>query len=380
MSTNPRDYGAAGDGATDDTAPFEAAATASGGVLRVPQGQYILKRRLNVRAVQGEGIGVTELRWPSDATSAGLRFAPAVDWQHNLCRDMTLSTGVAAPAAICLDYSAQVVDVGSGNMFTMNHFSPRFYLENLLLCGIDCVSTGSPFGVSWQQGVDVIAAVGGVINAVTYVGQAASPWGAAAGTGFLLRGTNDGLNNGHPDQIILNDCTAHFAVNGIVARQCEGIFIRAANMVACTNGISITSTGSHPQANIRDSHVNCGAVGISINGQRQASVAGCLIYCIQQPVANFVGLYLINCDTFQALGNSFASVNASGYGVNHLVAAGASYGTIDNNTYLLSGNNPSAAIWLQSTAHHIKIGPSNIFDGAFPYPILNQGSNNTIIT
>lgn len=359
MSANPRDYGALGNGTADDTAPFEAASAASGGVLRVPQGQYLLSRCLRARAVTGEGIGVTELRWRSGSASSGILALPGASWEHSTFSNLTLSTEANGGTAIALDYTTQI---GSDD-FTHDHILPRFTLSNLLLCGVSMLNTGFPSN-SWFTGVEAVAGLGGVAQNVTYIGKAADPLTPAqpGSTGIHIRADGTG-QRGHPDQFQLQGITCWFADQGILFEQCEGLVISAGNLVACNQGIVIRTTYGHPQAVIRDTHTNCLITGIQIDGQFGAHISGCLIFCIQQPQTDYVGLHLLNTQHFQALGNTFASLNATPHWVNHLVVGGAAAcGLIDQNTFR-GGGNASAAIWVQS-GQSIRVGPSNLFNEA----------------
>jgi hypothetical protein len=77
--TNVLDFGATGDGATDDTAAFQDAIASlktipqRGGILYAPRGTYILSQELLVDSgieVLGDGIGVTNLKWPNEISGA----------------------------------------------------------------------------------------------------------------------------------------------------------------------------------------------------------------------------------------------------------------------------------------------------------------------
>jgi len=79
---NVRNYGARGDGATDDAkaiqAALDACRMAGGGIVDVPAGRYAHGRMLRIGAnttVQGEGIAVTLLRMKADS---------AIDWESSL--------------------------------------------------------------------------------------------------------------------------------------------------------------------------------------------------------------------------------------------------------------------------------------------------------
>lgn len=52
LSRTPQDFGAVGDGTTDDTAAFRAAAARPGGFIRVPAGRYLIKGTVNILDAQ----------------------------------------------------------------------------------------------------------------------------------------------------------------------------------------------------------------------------------------------------------------------------------------------------------------------------------------
>lgn len=78
---NVKDYGAVGDGITDDTTAFQqtldaVSASTFGGTMVVPSGKYLLSSQLSYSGrplvISGEDMELTELRWIS--TVAGLNF------------------------------------------------------------------------------------------------------------------------------------------------------------------------------------------------------------------------------------------------------------------------------------------------------------------
>ena len=78
---NVKDYGAVGDGVTDDTSAFQqtlnsVSTSPFGGTMVVPAGNYLLSGQLSYSGkpivIAGEGMELTELRWNS--SSAGFSF------------------------------------------------------------------------------------------------------------------------------------------------------------------------------------------------------------------------------------------------------------------------------------------------------------------
>jgi hypothetical protein len=132
------EFGAAGDGVTDDTAAFVAAAAhavQNKKALRVPAATYLLKQCISFAnaplALLGDGVGLSVLKWAADATSAGSATANSSEHSH-LVRDLSFLTCKKGETAINLDYTGQV-DNSSGKPITMDRTSPRFLIENCFL-------------------------------------------------------------------------------------------------------------------------------------------------------------------------------------------------------------------------------------------------------
>lgn len=103
--TNVRDFGAVGDGTTDDTAAFQAALAATqNGALLVPAGRYILRGKLEIQrsnvVIRGEGPAQTEIYIDRSLTqlNGGVR-EPAFSYGHGFF-DISSSTGYAARGSV----------------------------------------------------------------------------------------------------------------------------------------------------------------------------------------------------------------------------------------------------------------------------------------
>ena len=129
---NVRDYGAKGDGKTDDTAAFQAAiafatdvsrplTSNSGARIHVPCGKYILNAKLKITTGPNAAIGLdgdtascTELQW--NVADGGLDFELPQQVQTSPSRSLTSS---AAGLSVAIDVEhLSLVNNAPGNVFT----------------------------------------------------------------------------------------------------------------------------------------------------------------------------------------------------------------------------------------------------------------------
>jgi hypothetical protein len=87
VARNPRDFGAAGDGKTDDTAAIARACAAGGGplILHLPAGHYLVTKwpeMPDFSVVSGDGADVTTIEFPTDGTLFALRDKHRVSLQR----------------------------------------------------------------------------------------------------------------------------------------------------------------------------------------------------------------------------------------------------------------------------------------------------------
>lgn len=146
-----KDFGAVGDGTTNDTAAVQAAIAAHSNIF-FPPGTYRLQAGLTssnkALRLYGSGKSATILRWDTAVTnaiavtnSAGLGASSRFPFQIN---DMTLSAGVAAAGtAISLDYT-----IGAGGFVYTGINS--LVLENVDIRGDDYFGAATKY---WTRGL-----------------------------------------------------------------------------------------------------------------------------------------------------------------------------------------------------------------------------------
>ena len=127
---NVKDYGAVGDGVTDDTEAIQAvidlygkAYGYTGGLIYFPSGGYVLTDTINLvrqgQIIQGEGIGV------GSATSKGTTFIwrgsndrpmfKYVNCGHTAMRDLRIEGRDSSPPTAAIQMSGDNTETGAGN-------------------------------------------------------------------------------------------------------------------------------------------------------------------------------------------------------------------------------------------------------------------------
>lgn len=146
LAYNVKNYGALGDGSTDDTGAIRAAitaATANGGIIFFPPGTYQLSGTLTLPnsvsygpsiTLQGSGRTSTKLRWSSDlgADEYAIKYSSfaGTGVYHHLC-DMTL-TGPGSRGALGTS-PANMHGVGSESIFSMSRVMIELFNGGLVI-------------------------------------------------------------------------------------------------------------------------------------------------------------------------------------------------------------------------------------------------------
>jgi hypothetical protein len=281
-----KDFGAVGDGVTDDTAAIQAAINAAlvlKKALFIPAGDYLLSNKLTASTTStsmricGEGRGITTLVWTSTATSGGglditysdSLFSPEVS-------DMSLYTkalGVGTALKITGPESASLTQFGA-------------IVENLKIQGnntaTNCWDIGIHFYTCWYIELQNINIKG--------QDDATSPFVQTCGIKLTSC------------QVIFADRFTIFHVeNGVleaasgVATHGEGFAFANFEIVGVTNGIVLAADGNAPGTNIGPGHINAYAFGINLANQYQTSIHDMLMYKTHVSTSNFTCMQLVDC-------------------------------------------------------------------------------------
>lgn len=269
MTSNVRDFGARGDGGSDDTEAFFKAVEAipsTGGVLYIPAGIYLLTRNFKVqnRAVwiKGDGIGITRLIWTAAARSVGIGIIQArvqgmqTDFTH--VSHMSLYTQQEnSGTALVVDLSGQC---NNHAKIVMNRTSPRICLEQLEFRG----ENGDIQG--WRRSILLDHGHHAVINNVHITGMTRG----GAESGIHL----DGI--GSPTEVQIYSCWFFHVNKGLhITGGVEGVKISQCDFVAVCYGIYAEHC---LQLNVINSHINASHGGIRAHDVNQSSFSNLLIY------------------------------------------------------------------------------------------------------
>ena len=144
-TVNVLDFGATGNGTTDDTAAIQAAAN-TGKAIIIPEGIYVISATINftqASAIRGEGMSASFLKFSG---AYGIKFTnQAGDNNPVEISDLTmLQTGSAVGVAIWVDNSAQ-----SGSGVIENRTSPRMAINNVSVKGSGTVANSIARNYLW---------------------------------------------------------------------------------------------------------------------------------------------------------------------------------------------------------------------------------------
>ncbi len=381
------EFGAAGDGLTDDTAAFLAAAayvTAHRRMLRVPAGTYLLKQRITFAgaplSLAGDGLGLSILKWTADADSLGIAITANADTQFHHIRDLSFQVDRKGGTAITLDYSGEI-DWGviiPQKVHIFDRSSPRFLIENCLFRGArDIWSSG------WDFGIDAIAALKGTVLNCSFTGwQTGVKATANSPIAFHFHGVNDTYENGHPCEFLVTGCSIFNTTTAVCFRGIEGGYVENCNLVGVWNGVVFDAPQVPlPVLNVANSHINAFSACIIADDCDQVTIIGNSFYAFVDAVQVVAGVMLTGassggCSWFKIIGNDFVDSSTGGNRFNGIVVGRGAYGLIDGNTFRAC----VTAVWLTAGASNCKVGNMNVFAPApaVRNQVYNQGPGNII--
>lgn len=207
-----RDLGATGDGATDDTAEFQAAWTAAataGRDLFVPAGDYLLTDALSggIVTIRGEGAGRTRLIFQNMAGKDGLTFTAPTTYDR--------AGGVCDLSIIAKTTNGRygIVTSRDGSAAA---YRPKYFFERLSFAGYANAATGAgggfPQDFSWTWMIDLGDSWMTHISEIDALGTYRIDLDPTAQTldGFLRMHASNGILS-----MRLENVTTHNVANGV---------------------------------------------------------------------------------------------------------------------------------------------------------------------
>lgn len=293
---NVKDYGATGDGITDDTtavqAAIDAAEAAGGGVVYFPVGTYLVSTQLTAvdAAVHFLGAGAEVSILALSGVNGVSITQPTLTLRqpvHFDCLTMT-TDGNGLYDAITFD--------GQGT----TSLATQFIAEN-------CVFRGDSNSTSWRRGIDLTS--GSYYSRIE---------------GCYFRGnTSDqskmaiAIRVDASKDVKIRDNFIYWADTGIqVSGASEGVIIQGHHMVPVNRGVRFIPDANNNYGDIShnhmDAYINGVVVGQSgVNGANHSQVNHNLIFKNTSSTDNFVGIQ-VESDRVSVIGNEVMKAGTSG--------------------------------------------------------------------
>lgn len=374
---NVKDYGALGNGTTDDTSAIQdaldACVSAGGGAVYIPSGLYVVSNQLTATNVPikiyGDGINVTKLRWTSTATAYGISISTDEDIKTVTIQGLTLFTLGNTGTAIYLNFDDQD---SSGTL--VDRSTPRFLIQD-----VHCTGYNNVIQQGWHTGVEVSSPMVGNIVNFHMQGRvtAGTPMVNESVYGIYVHAMNNTFDNGHPVEVICDKCSIYNVQKAIWFQYIEGGFAYNCNLVGVNYGVSFNDNYGRPQLNVANCHINAYTVGIYAYNCNEVTAIGNLIYRVIDANTATSGINLhgstgIGSNYFVCIGNTFEDTAAGSSNFNGIVADRATYGVISNNVF----RKTQTSIWLTANSANIK-GAQNVY-ATSGTNVLNSGTSNSV--
>jgi hypothetical protein len=130
-----KDFGAAGDGTTNDTAAIAAAYASGAGAVHFPKGTYLTAAEIDTNGVKTSGDGVAQTRVKA---TAAIRSVFKLTGQHNSITDLSVdANGAASHGVYCYNCNGSTLD--------------RIAVENAVLDAIHFPTSGNNSATTIRQ-------------------------------------------------------------------------------------------------------------------------------------------------------------------------------------------------------------------------------------
>lgn len=380
-----RDFGAVGDGVTDDYAAlqkaFETGLSERGGIVFFPPGMYLCSGRICCEAkpvsVIGSGRGSSVIWFTgTDENSVGFHFHQQTFENTVEIRSLSLKTDQQESGdALTITYPPQDC--------RRMRVQERVYLENINIVGMNIAQHGFRNGVVLKN-----------VNSPFVVNVSVSGRQPSAGMSnrthtnacFSLDGGSI-QSGGIPVQSGFYKCSGYNARFGIhVTGAHEGLVVHGGNFVECgvgvyqnsssepssfDDGMTLEDGGTRPGIWISDTHCNVFQAGVYLQNVLQGIINGLLVYKAPDSSEDCVGIRLSRCSDMKAHHCIFVSQSRQGTFTGLLTENRTVRCQISDNTFEWCSE--SIHLGQATTGCHIW---DNLVQGGNSGTVVNEGENN----
>lgn len=305
---NVRDYGAKGDGVTDDTAAFKAAFASNYEAIFIPCGIYICKEKLEVEnknfALIGEGRDSSEIRFDT-TVDIGISVHNTSEYRF-LISNIYLSTNILnTGTALKISY------VGYEGLY--NRSVRHATIENCRISGIDRFSNAWKNGIVFDECSHIIVKEVEIIGYRDLDASGELQFWPFCKDAILYTSTTDmSPTDCFYQNVYINNYETGIRTQGVL----EGVEVIACNIVACKNGIIddrrdvVGEDTIDPVLKVVNTHLNTGSIGISSKYCYEGHIESCILYQFIYVDIDYTGILLDHGNIWNIL-NNLVLCNAS---------------------------------------------------------------------
>lgn len=376
---NVKDFGAKGDGITDDTVAIQvavAAAISVGKALRAPAGVYMMSNSIvgsGNFTLLGDGYAQTVFSWPSSSTAESSGFAitiGSVGILSQACAFYRLSCITAASSQ-----GTAITVIGTTNI-AADRISPRVVIEDVLIRGAN-----HPFQDGWDVGIDLVNCQKTQVNRFFFWGRVNASGEPNYDTRYAISYGNSIGASPHPTEFSILNSYIGLCDTAVYATDFEGMLFRGNQLVGVNVGVHVTSPGpNYPHALISENHINAATACILAEFMFEVMISDNLLYSQNGNSAGAMVNLANGAGYFTIQGNIFENEKASTEANCIVVTAGVN-GLVDGNIFRRSdsidGTAHGVGVWLTPGSSGCRVGRHNTFYETTTHA-LDQGANNVV--